>query len=58
VAIKVLFVLLIVGTAALTAVCIAIHLRVKRHLQQEQMEAQVRSTLAEAAESTAEQKLS
>jgi hypothetical protein len=58
VVIKVLYALLILGTGALTAVCLAIHLRVKRHLQQEQMDAQVRSTLQEAAASTVEEKLS
>ena len=56
--IKVLFALLIVCTAALTTVCLAIHFRVKRHLRQEEMDAQVRSTLEEAATTTAEEKLS
>ena len=53
--IKVLFVLLVLCTAALVAVGIAILLRVRRHLQQEHMDAQVRSTLNEAAEQAAEE---
>lgn len=50
--IKVLFVLLIVCTAALVAVGIAVLLRVRRHLKQEQIDSQVRSTIGEAAEKT------
>ena len=42
-------------TAAVVAVCLAIHFRVKRHLRQEQIDAQVRSVIDEVAESTAEQ---
>jgi hypothetical protein len=53
VVIKVLFVLLVLGTTALTAVCLAVHLRVKRHLRQERIDAQVRSTIEEAAETKA-----
>ena len=53
--IKLFFVLLVVGTIAIAAVCLAIHLRVKRHLRQEQMDTQVRAVIEEAAESTAEQ---
>ena len=53
--IKVLFVLLVVCTAALVAVCIALLLRVRRHLKQEQMDAQARSTLEEVAEKAAEE---
>ena len=52
--IKVFFVLLVLGTIAITAVCLAIHLRVKRHLRQEQMDAQVRAVLEDAAESVTE----
>ena len=53
--IKLLFVLLVLGTVAVAAVCLAIHLRVKRHLRQEEMDAQVRAVIEEAAESTVEQ---
>ncbi len=53
--IKFLFVLLVLGTVAIAAVCLAIHLRVKRHLRQEEMDAQVRAVIEEAAESTVEQ---
>jgi NADH:ubiquinone oxidoreductase subunit K len=52
VVIKVLFVLLVLCTAALVAVGIAVLLRVRRHFKQEQMDAQARSTLDEAAEKT------
>jgi hypothetical protein len=55
VVIKLLFVLLVLGTVAIAAVCLALHLRVKRHLRQEQMDARVRAVIEEAAESTAEQ---
>ena len=41
--IKVLFVLLVLCTAALVAVGIALLLRVKRHFKQEQRDAQARS---------------
>ena len=47
--------LLVVCTAALVAVCIALLLRVRRHLKQEQMDAQARSTLEEVAEKAAEE---
>ena len=50
--IKVFFTVLVLCTAAIAIVCLAIHLRVKRHLQQEQIDAQVRSVIDEAAEST------
>ena len=53
--IKLLFLLLVVGTVAVVGVCLALHLRVKRHLRQEQIDAQVRAVIEEAAESTAEQ---
>ena len=56
--IKVLFVLLVLCTAALMAVGIAILLRVRRHLKQEHMDAQIRSTLDEAAEKAAEEEKS
>lgn len=55
--IKLLFVLLVLGTLAIVAVCLAIHLRVKRHLRQEQMDAQVRAVIEDAAQ-TAEQEKS
>jgi len=55
---KVLFVLLALCTAALVAVGIAILLRVRRHLKQEHIDAQVRSTLDEAVEKTAEEEKS
>jgi len=54
VVIKLFFVLLVLGTLAIAGVCLAIHLRVKRHLRQEQMEAQVRSVLESVAESAVE----
>lgn len=50
--IKVLFVLLIVCTTALIAVGFAVLLRVRRHMKQEQMDSQIRSTIGEAAEKT------
>ena len=52
--IKVFFVLLILCTAAIAAVCLAIHFRIKRHLRQEQMVAQVRAVVEDAAESVTE----
>jgi NADH:ubiquinone oxidoreductase subunit K len=42
VVIKVLFVLLVLCTAALVAVGVAVLLRVRRHFKQEQMDAQTR----------------
>lgn len=56
--IKILFVLLVLCTAALVAVGIALLLRVRRHLTQEHIDAQVRSTLDEAAEKAAEEEKS
>jgi len=53
VVIKVLFVLLVLCTAALVAVGIAVLLRVRRHLKQEHMDSKVRSVIDEAAEKTA-----
>ena len=52
--IKLFFVLLVLCTVAIAAVCLAIHLRVKRHLRQEEIEAQVRPLIEDAAESVAE----
>ncbi len=52
--IKLFFVLLVLCTLAIAAVCLAIHLRVKRHLRQEEIEAQVRPLIEDAAESVAE----
>jgi len=52
VVIKVFFTVLVLCTAPITILCLAIHSRVKRHLQQEQIDAQVRSVIDEAAEST------
>lgn len=51
--IKVLFVLLVLCTAALVAVGIALLLRVRRHLKQEHMDSKIRSVIDEAAEKTA-----
>ena len=56
--IKILFVLLVLCTAALVAVGVAILLRVRRHLKQEHMDAQVRSTLDEASEKATEEEKS
>jgi hypothetical protein len=53
VVIKVLFVLLVLCTAALLAVGIAVLLRVRRHLKQEHKDAQLRSDLDEATGQTA-----
>jgi hypothetical protein len=58
VVIKLFFALLVLCTAALVTVALAIHFRVKRHLRQEQMDAQVRAVLQDAAESTTEEKTS
>jgi hypothetical protein len=55
VVIKLFFALLMLCTTAVVAVCLAIHFRVKRHLRQEKIDAQVRSVIDEVAESTAEQ---
>jgi hypothetical protein len=55
VVIKVLFVLLVMCTAALVAVGIAVLLRVRRHFKQEHMDAQIRSTIDEAAEKATEE---
>jgi hypothetical protein len=55
VVIKVFFAVLVLCTAAISAVCLAIHFRVKRHLSQEQMEAQVRAVIEDAAQSATEQ---
>jgi hypothetical protein len=58
VVIKLFFALLVLCTAALVIVALAIHFRVKRHLRQEQMDAQVRAVIEGAAESTTEEKTS
>jgi hypothetical protein len=52
------FALLVLCTAALVIVALAIHLRVKRHLRQGQMDAQVRAVIEDAAESTTTEKTS
>ena len=52
--IKLFFVLLVLCTAALVIVALAIHFRVKRHLRQEQMDTKVRAVIEGAAESTKE----
>jgi hypothetical protein len=56
--IKLFFALLILCTAALVIVALAIHFRVKRHLRQEQMDAQVRAVIEDAAESATKEKTS
>jgi hypothetical protein len=58
VVIKLFFALLVLCTAALVIVALAIHFRVKRHLRQEQMDARVRAVIEEAAESTTKEKTS
>ena len=58
VVIKLFFALLVLCTAALIIVGLAIHFRVKRHLRQEQMDAQVRAAIEGVAESTTEEKTS
>lgn len=52
--IKLFFVLLVLCTIAIVAVCLAIHFRVKRHLRQEEMDSQVRAVIEDAVESAAE----
>ena len=56
--IKLFFAVLVLCTAALVVVALAIHLRVKRHLRQEQMDAQVRAVIEDATESTTKEKTS
>ena len=56
--IKLFFALLVLCTAALVIVALAIHLRVKRHLRQERMDAQVRAVIEDATESTTKEKTS
>jgi hypothetical protein len=56
--IRLFFALLVLCTAALVIVALAIHFRVKRHLRQEQMDAQVRAVIEDAADSTTEEKTS
>jgi hypothetical protein len=55
---KLFFALLVLCTAVLVIVALAIHFRVKRHLRQEQMDAQVRAVVEDAAGSTTEEKTS
>lgn len=50
--IKILFVLLVVCTAALVAVGIALLLRVRRHLKQEELDAQTRPKLDDSGSQT------
>jgi hypothetical protein len=54
VVIKLFFLLLVLCTVAIAALCLAIHFRVKRHLHREEIEAQVRPLIEDAAESAAE----
>ena len=56
--VKLFFALLVLCTAALVIVALAIHFRVKRHLRQEQMDAQVRAVIEDAAESTTKEETS
>ena len=56
--IKLFFALLVLCTAALVIVALAIHFRVKRHLRQEHMDAQVRAVIEDASESTTKEKTS
>ena len=56
--IKLFFALLVVCTAALVVVALAIHFRVKRHLRQEKMDAKVKAVIEDAAESTTKEKTS
>ncbi len=56
--IKLFFALLVLCTAALVIVALAIHFRVKRHLRQAQMDATVRTVIEGAAESTTKEKTS
>ena len=56
--IKLFFALLVLCTAALVIVALAIHFRVKRHLRQQQMDAQVRAVIEDATESTTKEKTS
>jgi hypothetical protein len=58
VVIKLFFALLVLCTAALVIVGLAIHFRVKRHLRQEQMDAQVRAASDGSAESATKEKTS
>jgi hypothetical protein len=56
--IKLFFAVLVLCTAALVIVALAIHFRVKRHLRQQQMDAQVRAVIEDATESTTKEKTS
>jgi cell division protein FtsX len=55
VVIRVLFVLLVLCTAALVAVGIAVLLRVRRHYKQEHSDVQGRAALDKSAEETADE---
>jgi len=55
VVIKLFFGLLVLGTTAIVAVCVAVHLRFKRHLRQGQMDAAVRAVIEEATQTAAEE---
>ena len=56
--IKLFFALLVLCTVALVIVGVAFYFRVKRHLRQEQMDAQVRAVIEDATESTTKEKTS
>jgi hypothetical protein len=55
VVIKVFFSVLVLCTAAVVAVVLAIHFRVKRHLRQEHIDAQVRPVIEDAARDAVEE---
>jgi hypothetical protein len=55
VVIKVFFTVLVLCTAAVVAVVLAIHFRVKRHLSQEHIDTQVRAVIEDAEESAAQE---
>jgi hypothetical protein len=55
---KLFFAILILCTAALVIVALAIHFRVKRQLRREQMDAQVRAAIEGATGSAAKEKTS
>jgi hypothetical protein len=56
VVIRVFFSLLLLGTVSVVAVILAVHFRVKRHLRQEHIDAQVRPVIEGAAEDAAQEK--
>jgi hypothetical protein len=55
VVIKVFFSVLVLCTAAVVAVVVRIHLQVKRHLRQKNIDAQIRPVIEGAAEAAAEE---